>query len=168
MISRNWFRNNLEWSIFRKVIWVEIFKSWKWRSRKFYVNCFCWVMKIILYYMIRIVIINIKIIIMMSFLFFFWKRFVMEVNMLPNVRRYVVRNSQGTCFNNIHPLNFSLVKAAATAPLRGLLCQSLCARGRTRLRELRVVNCECLELRVVGTAGVDCWAREAWSNGDVY
>ena len=82
MISRNWFRNNLEWSIFRKVIWVEIFKSWKWRSRKFYVNCFCWVMKIILYYMIRIVIINIKIIIMMSFLFFFWKRFVMEVNML--------------------------------------------------------------------------------------
>ena len=44
-----------------------------------------------------------------------------------NVRREIVRNSQGTYFNNIHPLDFSLVKTAATAPLRGLFCQFLCA-----------------------------------------
>ena len=72
-----------------------------------------------------------------------------------NIHHEVVRNSQGTCFNDIHPLKFSLVKAIMTASLRGLLCQSLYVRGRRRFRELRVVNCEYLELRVVETAGMD-------------
>lgn len=46
--------------------------------------------------------------------------------------------------NNIHPLNFDLVKTAATATLRELLCEFLYARGRTRVWELRAVNCEYL------------------------
>jgi hypothetical protein len=61
------------------------------------------------------------------------------------VRREVVQNSRGKCLNNIHPLKFSLVKAAVTVPLQGLLCRSLYAKGRTKLGELRVV----------GTAGMD-------------
>jgi hypothetical protein len=72
-----------------------------------------------------------------------------------NVRREVVRKSQGMCFNNIHPLNLELGESSShSAAARASLPVSMC-QGQDEIAETASREYECLEPRVVGTAGVD-------------